>query len=80
MKAEKVEKVCEKLWIKFLKNHEYSGSRAQELLARTNREMSPTIDSLMKRYGNNNSSAHRIKDSTVSRRESMEIQDNENSR
>ncbi|EGT47710.1 hypothetical protein CAEBREN_24474 [Caenorhabditis brenneri] len=57
-------------------------SRAQELLARSNREMSPTIDSLMKRYGNqNNSSAHRIKDSTVSRRESMEItENNENSR
>ncbi|CAL2040285.1 unnamed protein product [Caenorhabditis brenneri] len=57
-------------------------SRAQELLARSNREMSPTIDSLMKRYGNqNNSSSHRIKDSTVSRRESMEVtENNENSR
>ncbi|CAP26477.2 Protein CBG05862 [Caenorhabditis briggsae] len=57
------------------------GSRAQELLARTNRETSPTIDSLMKRYGNNNASAHRIKDSTtVSRRESMENTENENSK
>ncbi|CAO4373796.1 unnamed protein product [Caenorhabditis nigoni] len=56
-------------------------SRAQELLARTNRETSPTIDSLMKRYGNNNASAHRIKDSTtVSRRESMENTENENSK
>uniref|UniRef100_A0A8R1IGE4 Uncharacterized protein n=1 Tax=Caenorhabditis japonica TaxID=281687 RepID=A0A8R1IGE4_CAEJA len=60
-------------------------SRAQELLGRTSRDMSPTIDSLMKRYGNggNNSTSHRIKDSTISRRESMENVDgseqNENS-
>ncbi|CAD6194819.1 unnamed protein product [Caenorhabditis auriculariae] len=53
------------------KSREVSSIKENHLKASDSRDSSPSIDALMKRYGSNGSS-HRIRDSTLSRRESLE--------